>query len=107
MTESLLKRTPDVDFLYFSSDMIAAGGLLYCLDQGIDVPGQIGLAGFNGPRLLDGLPKKLATMDACRDDIGREAARIIAERSGETSAGGEAILLKPKLDLGETLKRTR
>ncbi|MEL7115850.1 MAG: LacI family DNA-binding transcriptional regulator [Pseudomonadota bacterium] len=107
MTEALMTRSPDIDFLYYSNDMIGAGGLLYLLDKGIDVPGQIGLAGFNGLRLLEGLPKTLATMDACRIDIGREAARIIAERSGETDAGGETIVLKPKIEFGDTLKRTR
>lgn len=105
MTEAILRRTPDLDFLYYSNDMIGAGGLLYCLDQGIDVPGKIGLAGFNGLRLLDGLPRKLATMDACRAEIGREAARIIAQHAGADSGGGERIVLKPKLQLGDTLKR--
>ena len=66
--------------------MIGAGGLLYCLAQGIDVPGRIGLAGFNGVELLDGLPRKLATMDACRLEIGRRAAEIIA---GKATAGRE------------------
>ncbi len=105
MTAAILGRTPDLDFLYYSNDMIGAGGLLYCLDKGIEVPRQVGLAGFNGLRLLDGLPKKLATMDACRADIGREAARIIAERAGQDSAGGERVVLTPQLQLGDTLKR--
>lgn len=105
MTAELLERTPDLDFLYFSNDMIGAGGLLYCLDQGVDVPGQIGLAGFNGLRLLDGLPKKLATMDACRMEIGRLAGKMIAERSGEADAAGGRHVLAPTFDLGETLKR--
>jgi len=107
MTQAMLERTPDIDFLYYSNDMIGAGGLLYCLEQGMDVPGQIGLAGFNGVELLDGLPRKLATMDACRAEIGREAARIIASRalSDKDSGGGERITLSPKLDPGETLKR--
>ncbi|MDJ0631036.1 MAG: LacI family DNA-binding transcriptional regulator [Rhodobacter sp.] len=105
MTEAILTRTPDLDFLYYSNDMIGAGGLLYCLDKGIAVPGQIGLAGFNGLRLLDGLPKQLATMDACRAEIGREAARLIAAHAGDTSAGGERHVLTPKLQYGATLKR--
>jgi len=109
MTEAILKRSPDLDFLYYSNDMIGAGGLLYCLANGIDVPGQIGLAGFNGVELLDGLPRKLATMDACRSEIGREAARIIVERAGTDTGGGggggERVLLTPKLQLGDTLKR--
>jgi LacI family gluconate utilization system Gnt-I transcriptional repressor len=29
MTEAVLTRTPDIDFLYYSNDMIGAGGLLY------------------------------------------------------------------------------
>jgi len=105
MTEAILKRTPDLDFLYYSNDMIGSGGLLYCLEAGIDVPGQVGLAGFNGLRLLDGLPRKLATMDACRAEIGRKAARIIAERTGQENGDGERHVLVPRLQFGETLKR--
>ena len=105
MTKAILDRSPELDFLYYSNDMIGAGGLLWCLENGIDVPGRVGLAGFNGLRLLDGLPRKLATMDACRAEIGREAARLIAAHAGEDSSGGAEVVLKPKLELGETLKR--
>jgi LacI family gluconate utilization system Gnt-I transcriptional repressor len=80
--------------------MIGAGGLLYCLDQGIDVPGRIGLAGFNGVELLDGLPRKLATMDACRLEIGRKAAAIIAG----TDTPGEKVELFPTLQPGDTIR---
>ncbi len=106
MTEAMLDRSPEIDFLYYSNDMIGAGGLLYCLDKGIDVPGQVGLAGFNGVELLDGLPRKLATMDACRLEIGRAAAKIIADRTNDDGlAGGERVELAPKIEPGETLKR--
>ncbi|HHL22530.1 MAG TPA: LacI family DNA-binding transcriptional regulator [Aliiroseovarius sp.] len=103
MTEAMLARTPDLDFLYYSNDMIGAGGLLYCLDKGIDVPGQIGLAGFNGVELLDGLPRRLATMDACRRQIGEAAARIIAARAEGKGEGGERLELTPRLEPGDTL----
>ena len=107
MTQAMLKRTPDLDFLYFSNDMIGAGGLLYLLEKGIDVPGEIGLAGFNGVELLDGLPKQLATMDACRKDIGQAAASIIAQHY-DTGPGSydRLVELEPKLALGETLIRS-
>jgi LacI family gluconate utilization system Gnt-I transcriptional repressor len=101
MTAAVLNRSPEVDFLYYSNDMIGAGGLLYCLDQGIDVPGRIGLAGFNGVELLDGLPRKLATMDACRLEIGKRAAEII---SGKATPG-EKIELFPKLEPGDTIRK--
>ena len=106
MTEAMLKRTPDLDFLYFSNDMIGAGGLLYLLEAGIDVPGQIGLAGFNGVELLEGLPRQLATMDACRLEIGRKAAQIIADRQKDDTDDVEGIVeLTPTISFGDTLKR--
>ncbi len=105
MTSAMLKRTPDLDFLYFSNDMIGAGGLLWLLEKGVDVPGKIGLAGFNGVELLDGLPRRLATMDACRREIGETAARIIADRNADPSApGGELVELSPILQTGDTLR---
>ncbi|MES2969052.1 MAG: LacI family DNA-binding transcriptional regulator [Pseudomonadota bacterium] len=105
MTEAVLTRNPDVDFLYYSNDMIGAGGLLYCLAQGIDVPGKVGLAGFNGVELLDGLPRRLATMDACRLEIGRRAAEIIAGKRTDGVVGGEVIELFPTLQPGDTIRQ--
>jgi LacI family gluconate utilization system Gnt-I transcriptional repressor len=105
MTEAILKRSPQLDFLYYSNDMIGAGGLLWCLDNGIDVPGRVGLAGFNGVDLLDGLPRRLATMDACRREIGRKAAEIIAGRPHSGLIGGEVIELEPTLQPGDTIRR--
>lgn len=105
MTEAVLSRNPEVDFLYYSNDMIGAGGLLYCLDHGIDVPGRLGLAGFNGVDLLDGLPRRLATMDACRREIGRRAAAIIAGHSESGVIGGERVELTPVLQPGDTIRQ--
>jgi len=105
MTQAILARNPDLDFLYYSNDMIGAGGLLWCLENGYDVPERLGLAGFNGVDLLDGLPRRLATMDACRREIGRKAAEIIAGRPHGGMIGGEVIELEPVLQLGDTIRR--
>ena len=105
MTEAILTRTPDLDFLYYSNDMIGAGGLLWCLERGIDVPGQLGLAGFNGVELLDGLPRRLATMDACRAEIGRIAAEIISGKRSSGVIGGEQVELTPRLQPGDTIRK--
>ena len=109
MTQEMLERSPDLDFLYYSNDMIGAGGLLYLIEQGVDIPGQIGLAGFNGVELLQGLPRQLATMDACRIEIGQTAARIILNRTLDEPDPSvqEQVTLTPKLSFGDTLRRRR
>ncbi|MEC8195086.1 MAG: substrate-binding domain-containing protein, partial [Pseudomonadota bacterium] len=103
MTEAVLERSPDVDFIYYSNDMIGAGGLLYLLEKGIDVPGQIGLAGFNGVELLQGLPRQLATMDACRREIGIKASEIIAARVNNVEKESQ-VTLAPTISFGDTLR---
>ena len=106
MTKSILKRSPELDFIYYSNDMIGAGGLLHLWDQDIEIPRQIGLAGFNKVELIDGLPLQLATMDSCRFEIGKKAAQIIASRNGLSDLPLENIVeLAPKIAFGDTLLR--
>ena len=106
MTQELLRRNPNLDFLYFSNDLIGAGGLLYLIEKGISIPNQIGLAGFNGVELLQGLPRQLATMDACRSEIGRKAAEMIVQQVNDPKTSFENVHeLVPKIDFGDTLKR--
>lgn len=106
MTQELLRRNPNLDFLYFSNDLIGAGGLLYLIEKGISIPNQIGLAGFNGVELLQGLPRQLATMDACRSEIGRKAAEMIVQQVNDPKTSIEKVHeLVPKIDFGDTLKR--
>lgn len=100
MTREILGRTPDLDFIYYNSDINAAGGLLHCLAQGIEIPGRIGLGGFNSFEVLDGLPMRIATMDSQRHEIGRRAAELIAANA----LSDEVITLAPVFLPGDTIR---
>jgi LacI family gluconate utilization system Gnt-I transcriptional repressor len=107
MTATMLERSPDVDFLFYTNDLTGAGGLLYALEKGLDVGGALGLAGFNAFKLLDGLPRKLATVDSHRREAGRIAAAIIA---GTHAFGGEddcRVELTPTFLPGDTMRARR
>ena len=53
-----------------------------------------------------GLPRQLATMDACRIEIGTSAAQIIADRVNNPQTQIAPITeLTPKVSFGDTLKR--
>jgi len=73
---------------------------------GIDVPGEMGLAGFNGVDLIDGLPKRLATMDSCRVEIGETAAQIIAAEADKSVENpfGKRVEISPIFAPGDTLR---
>lgn len=101
MTADVLARSPDLDFIYYSNDMIGAGGLLYALEKGIDIPGTLGMAGFNGVDLIEGLPRRLASTGARQADIGKIAAQIVA---GKAEAG-QRTELDPVIERGDTIRR--
>ena len=102
LTQRILSRAPDLDFIYYSNDMIGAGGLIWCRDNGYDIPRRFGLAGFNGVDLLDGLPVRLATTDARRVEIGRRAARIVAGK--DVPPPGRVVALTPTFIPGDTIR---
>ena len=104
MTATMLNRTPDLDFLYYSNDLIAAGGLLHLMAEGIAVPSDMGLAGFNKVELIEGLPQRPATMDSCRFEIGQKAAEIILARAMGQDVDTR-IELQPTIAYGDTLRR--
>lgn len=101
LTAELLAQSPDIDCIYYSSDVMSAGGLMHCLTAGLKVPKDLALAGFNGLDLLKGLPVRLATTDAHRSEIGRLAAEIVLGRPPPSP--GRILALDPVIDMGESL----
>jgi len=95
---TLLERArtqyPDSDLLVFSSDIFAAGALLYCQRRKIDVPGQVGIIGFGDYEIAGELVPSLTTVAVPTTRIGQEAAKIILRRLRGEKSGPR------KLDLG-------
>ena len=85
------------------------GGSCVGAERKREVPSQVGLAGFNGVELLQGLPRQLATMDSCRVEIGQAAAKIVLNQTlDEPDEGIETrVTLTPTLAFGDTLRRHR
>ena len=102
LTAAMLGRHPDLDCIYYSSDLMAIGGLMHCLAHGLSVPGDLALAGFNNLELLRGLPVRLATTDSHRYEIGHRAARIVRERR-DRDAPPVIEALTPTLSPGDSL----
>ncbi len=104
LTDLILQRSPDIDCLYYSSDVMSAGGLMHCMAHEIDVPKELALAGFNGLELLDGLPRQLATANASRFEIGKKAAEFILTADQYPEGSPEKIHeFETSIDFAESL----
>lgn len=103
LAATALSHWPEVDFLYCTNDMIAAGALFALQAAGRKVPEETGLAGFSGLEFLDGITPRIATTDTRRFDIGRSAARMILSRLAGAPRGAREEIT-PRLDRGQTLR---
>lgn len=76
-TRLALAATPRPDVLYFLNDHLAVGGLMACQAAGVDVPGEMGLAGFNALNITNALPLRLTTSATPRQAMGAKAGRLL------------------------------
>lgn len=83
---AILNKHPEIEALFFANDDLACGALLHCSEKGIQVPEQIGLAGFNGLPLIDAMALKMTTIKTPRYEMGVAAAKMFLTRIGAQSA---------------------
>ncbi|HET7085122.1 MAG TPA: LacI family DNA-binding transcriptional regulator [Rhizomicrobium sp.] len=79
----LLERRRDMDAVYFSNDDLAIGGYFHCLENGIAVPGDLALFGYNGLDIARLTPQPLSTIRSPRVAMGEAGAKLLL--SGEPS----------------------
>ena len=68
------------DVVFFHNDNTAFGGVMEAARRGLDVPGDVGIAGFNRLDLARSLPRPLTTLETPRREIGLVAARHLLAR---------------------------
>jgi LacI family gluconate utilization system Gnt-I transcriptional repressor len=76
----LREREPDLDAVFFTGDPWALGALFYCQRQGIDVPGQVALMGFDDQEQAALVVPALTTIRVPRYEMGAQAGRVLRAR---------------------------
>lgn len=100
VTYELLQQPDPPGAVYYANDDLAAGGLMHCLSEGISMPDQLALAGFNGLGFLSALPKLLTTTVTPRFEIGKSAATWLMR--SDTAGGTQKTDFEVELRIGET-----
>lgn len=76
----VLATHPRTSAIHFANDDLAAGAILHANRQGIRVPQDIAIAGFNGLPIGQHITPRLTTIRSPREAIGRMAARTVIAR---------------------------
>jgi LacI family gluconate utilization system Gnt-I transcriptional repressor len=101
-TENLLSRSPDLEAIYFHDDEMAIGGMAYCRIRGLDIPGDMGIAGFGGMEAASILPQRLTTTIVPTESLGKQAAEALVLRlRGEPVK--DVIVVSARLAPGATV----
>ncbi|MCC5979018.1 MAG: LacI family DNA-binding transcriptional regulator [Salinarimonas sp.] len=86
---AILAEHPDLDAIHFANDDLALGALFHCRENGIRVPEDIGLAGFNGIELVGMITPRLTTIANPRFEMGICAARMLSRRLNSEYSEGD------------------
>jgi LacI family gluconate utilization system Gnt-I transcriptional repressor len=83
-TEQLLASARDVECVFYQNDSMAFGGLQYCANKQLDVPRDIGIAGWGDLPIASVLSRRLTSVHVSHLKVGQTAAEMmIARLSGE------------------------
>lgn len=77
----LLRRLPDIDAVFCSSDLLALGVMTEAQARGIAVPGRLAVVGFGDLEFSADLYPALTTVRIDGTAIGRQAAQFIVDRA--------------------------
>jgi LacI family transcriptional regulator len=87
---------PDVTAVFFASDLMAVGGLLYAREKGLDVPKDIAIIGFDNIDLTEFVMPPLSTIGQRRFEMGVSAAEMLIGML-ENGQAPEGRMLAPEL----------
>lgn len=93
----LLARTADVDAVFCVNDNVAVGALRALREAGLDVPGDVAVAGFDDLPLAATLDPPLTTVRQHVPQVGAEAARIMLELLESGDPAPRRVLLPTEL----------
>ena len=77
---SLMNRPDPPDAVFFQAELPAQGAMMACLSNGIDIPGDVAIAGFGDLSLSALLPVPMTTVRIRSSEIGRRAADVVLAR---------------------------
>ena len=100
LLSGLLEADPRMDAVFCNNDSMALGVLFECMQRGIRVPEDFGIAGFNDFDIMEAAHPSLSSVRSPRWESGHEAVLALRRRLDGDEAGPKVV------DLGfQVMKR--
>jgi LacI family gluconate utilization system Gnt-I transcriptional repressor len=78
--DEVLAALPDCDAMFFGTDLLAVGAVLRARHLGIEVPGQLALAGYGDLEFAEHIDPPLTSVHASDYQLGRHAGGMLLKR---------------------------
>jgi DNA-binding LacI/PurR family transcriptional regulator len=93
----LLERDADLDGVFASNDLMAAGALHVLRERGLEVPEQIAVIGFDDSGAATACRPRLTTVRQPVEEMAARMAQLLLERLDEPKTPPRAVLFEPEL----------
>lgn len=95
--KELMERCGELDGVVCATDTIAVGGMQYLKERGVNLPGQMMLAGHGDSAISDVTTPTLTTVHYSFEESGVLSARILLENIEDKSAAVKEIMMGYRL----------
>lgn len=95
--DELLRRKPLPDGVFAWTDTVAVGAMNRLMECGVEVPGQMAVAGYSGTVLSTITTPQLTTVEQPLEEMGRTAAELILEKIADPSALDRTVTLTARI----------
>lgn len=106
LTKALLGRRPEITAIFTYNDMMALGAVSALTDNGIHIPAEVSVVGFDDSVSSFNLPK-ISTVAIPKEEMGRIAANILMNRIEGQSGSPQIFEIRPQLVVRNSTARVR
>jgi LacI family gluconate utilization system Gnt-I transcriptional repressor len=107
LMHQLLKSQPDTDAIFCINDDLALGALFECRAQRLDVPGRMGIVGFNDFEMMAATEPSVTSVKTRRYEMGRRSAEMVLRRLRHQDPGEKVVDIGFELVERDSTRRSR